>query len=195
MPSGESIKSNHSARKNWHRACSFVRQRVALARRSETFPEAFRSLGDGGKQNLANGSELSVNREKNEEATTKQARGKDQGSDSRRQNVAEGTRQRAAADRGQVTEKNKTNFFRDGGNEDWTQVHGRIRQNWDRFSEEEVSKMNGNWDHLANGLEKTYGFSQDQARDEVGRFRQENLVQSKDQTSDQKEISNSRRSH
>lgn len=54
------------------------------------------------------------------------------------------------------------------------EIKGKIRQVWGRLTDDDVAEAKGNWEKLAGSLQKTYGYTKEQAAQEVEKFRNEN---------------------
>jgi uncharacterized protein YjbJ (UPF0337 family) len=52
------------------------------------------------------------------------------------------------------------------------EVGGKIRQQWAKLTDDDVEQTRGNWDELSGRLQKTYGYTKDQAREEIEKFKQ-----------------------
>jgi len=55
----------------------------------------------------------------------------------------------------------------------WNRNRDHVRQYWDRFSETDLEMIDGNEEELINRLQKVYGYSREQAENEVNRFLQQ----------------------
>jgi uncharacterized protein YjbJ (UPF0337 family) len=51
---------------------------------------------------------------------------------------------------------------------------GKIQQAWSRLTDSDLDRLEGSWDELAGKIQKTYGYTKEEAVDEVERFRQRN---------------------
>lgn len=52
----------------------------------------------------------------------------------------------------------------------WTQVREIIREKWSNLTDEDLREINGRYDQLIARLQQRYGFSKEQAEEEVRRF-------------------------
>lgn len=52
---------------------------------------------------------------------------------------------------------------------------GKIRQMWGRLTDDDIAKAEGSWEELAGRLQKTYGYTKEQADEEVRKFKNQNL--------------------
>jgi uncharacterized protein YjbJ (UPF0337 family) len=52
----------------------------------------------------------------------------------------------------------------------WTQLKGRIRSQWGKLTDDEVSQIQGNAEILIGKLQEHYGYSREQAERELERW-------------------------
>ena len=52
------------------------------------------------------------------------------------------------------------------------ELGGKIRQQWAKLTDDDVEQTQGNWDELSGRLQKTYGYTKEQAREEIEKFKQ-----------------------
>ena len=52
----------------------------------------------------------------------------------------------------------------------WTQLKGRIRSQWGKLTDDEVSQIQGNAEVLIGKLQEHYGYSREQAERELERW-------------------------
>ena len=52
----------------------------------------------------------------------------------------------------------------------WTEAKGKIRQQWAKLTDDDVSKMKGTYEELAGKLQASYGYKTDQAKKEIDAF-------------------------
>lgn len=52
----------------------------------------------------------------------------------------------------------------------WTEAKGKIRQQWGKLTDDDVSKMKGTYEELTGKLQSSYGYQKDQAKKEVDAF-------------------------
>ena len=52
----------------------------------------------------------------------------------------------------------------------WKEIKGKIRQQWGKFTDDDVSKMQGTYEELTGKLQSTYGYQKDQADKEIDSF-------------------------
>lgn len=54
--------------------------------------------------------------------------------------------------------------------EEWQQLRGLIKEKWDRLSEDDLTEINGRTERLKGRLRGLYGYTQEQAEDQVEEF-------------------------
>lgn len=52
----------------------------------------------------------------------------------------------------------------------WTQLKGKIREQWGKLTDDEVDQMQGNAEMLIGKIQERYGRSREQAEQEVNRW-------------------------
>lgn len=56
----------------------------------------------------------------------------------------------------------------------WMQIKGKLRQQWGKLTDDQVTRMRGNFEELVGLLQKTYGYQKEQAQREVETFIRKN---------------------
>jgi uncharacterized protein YjbJ (UPF0337 family) len=56
----------------------------------------------------------------------------------------------------------------------WTEIKGKIRQQWGKLTDDDVAKMQGTYEELTGKLQATYGYEMDQAKIEIDTFVENN---------------------
>jgi uncharacterized protein YjbJ (UPF0337 family) len=56
----------------------------------------------------------------------------------------------------------------------WTEAKGKLRKQWGKLTDDDVSKMKGSYEELEGKLQASYGFQRDQAKKEIDSFIKEN---------------------
>lgn len=51
----------------------------------------------------------------------------------------------------------------------WKQARGQVKDWWGKLTDDDVSRVQGNRDKLVGALQERYGYSRQQAEDEVNR--------------------------
>lgn len=52
----------------------------------------------------------------------------------------------------------------------WHEVKGKIRQQWGKLTDNEVSQMKGSYEELSGLLQKSYGYKKDKVKMEIDNF-------------------------
>lgn len=52
----------------------------------------------------------------------------------------------------------------------WKELKGKVKQQWGKFTDDEVTQMKGSYDELAGVLQKKYGYGKDEAKKEIKKF-------------------------
>ena len=52
----------------------------------------------------------------------------------------------------------------------WSQLKGRVRQEWGRFSNDDVARIDGDREVLLGRLQELYGRTREEAEEEVEQF-------------------------
>jgi len=52
----------------------------------------------------------------------------------------------------------------------WKQVRGKAKQAWGRLTDNDLDRINGQAEELIGKLQEVYGYSREQAENEVERF-------------------------
>jgi uncharacterized protein YjbJ (UPF0337 family) len=52
----------------------------------------------------------------------------------------------------------------------WKEVKGKIKQQWGKLTDDEITQMKGTYDELEGHLQKKYGYQKDQAKTEIEKF-------------------------
>lgn len=52
----------------------------------------------------------------------------------------------------------------------WKELKGRVRQTWAKLTDDDVERVNGNFEELSGRLQKSYGYTKDQANAEIEKF-------------------------
>ena len=54
--------------------------------------------------------------------------------------------------------------------EKWNMISSEVRKTWDRFTDNDVEEIQGNYDILISKLQEKYGYTSQEASQEVNRF-------------------------
>ena len=52
----------------------------------------------------------------------------------------------------------------------WKQLKGKVKQQWAKLTDDEIAEMEGSYEELQGLLQKTYGYQQDKAKQEINDF-------------------------
>jgi uncharacterized protein YjbJ (UPF0337 family) len=52
----------------------------------------------------------------------------------------------------------------------WKQLKGKVKQQWGRLTDDELDVINGRYDELAGLIQERYGYSRDEAVNELDMF-------------------------
>ncbi len=52
----------------------------------------------------------------------------------------------------------------------WMQIRGDVKRNWGKLTDDDLTMINGDQDKLIGRLQERYGYSREQAEQEVRRF-------------------------
>lgn len=52
----------------------------------------------------------------------------------------------------------------------WKEVKGKIKQQWGKFTDDDIAKMKGTYDELAGKIQATYGHQKEKSREEIDAF-------------------------
>jgi uncharacterized protein YjbJ (UPF0337 family) len=52
----------------------------------------------------------------------------------------------------------------------WKQIKGKVKQQWGRLTDDELEQMSGTYDELAGLIQERYGYSRDEAINELDMF-------------------------
>lgn len=52
----------------------------------------------------------------------------------------------------------------------WKQIKGRVKQQWGRLTDDELDVMTGSYDELAGLIQERYGYSREEAMNELDMF-------------------------
>lgn len=56
----------------------------------------------------------------------------------------------------------------------WTEIKGKLRQQWGKLTDDDISQMQGTYEELEGRLQKTYGYEKERARKEIDEFLDKN---------------------
>jgi uncharacterized protein YjbJ (UPF0337 family) len=56
----------------------------------------------------------------------------------------------------------------------WHQIKGQLKQQWAKFTDDEIAKMTGSYEELQGSLQKKYGYEKEEAKKQVDAFLKKN---------------------
>ena len=56
----------------------------------------------------------------------------------------------------------------------WKEMAGKVKQQWGKLTDDDVTQINGSYEELQGRLQKTYGYEKDQAKKEIDAFGKKN---------------------
>jgi uncharacterized protein YjbJ (UPF0337 family) len=62
----------------------------------------------------------------------------------------------------------------------WKELKGKVKQQWGDLTDDEVSKMKGNYEELRGVLQKKYGYDQERSEKEIEKFVKRNHLDESD---------------
>jgi uncharacterized protein YjbJ (UPF0337 family) len=58
----------------------------------------------------------------------------------------------------------------------WKQLKGKLKQQWGKFTDDDIATMEGNYEELEGLLQKRYGYAADKAETEINTFIEKNKI-------------------
>lgn len=52
----------------------------------------------------------------------------------------------------------------------WKQIKGEVKTQWGKLTDDELEQVEGQYDKMIGKLQEKYGYSREEAEDEVGEF-------------------------
>ena len=52
----------------------------------------------------------------------------------------------------------------------WKQIKGKVKQQWGRLTDDELEQLSGSYDELAGLMQERYGYSREEAMNELDMF-------------------------
>ncbi|BAH38044.1 MAG TPA: CsbD family protein [Gemmatimonas aurantiaca] len=53
----------------------------------------------------------------------------------------------------------------------WTQVKGKMKEQWGKLTDDELDQMEGKWEQLSGLIQQRYGEAKDKVEEELNRYR------------------------
>lgn len=61
----------------------------------------------------------------------------------------------------------------------WKEAKGKIKQQWGKITDDEITQMKGSYEELEGTLQKKYGYKKDEAKQQLDTFIKANKWQDK----------------
>jgi uncharacterized protein YjbJ (UPF0337 family) len=58
----------------------------------------------------------------------------------------------------------------------WNIIKGKVKQQWGKLTDDDVTQVQGSYDILSGTLQKKYGYQKDQAEKEINSFLDKNSL-------------------
>lgn len=52
----------------------------------------------------------------------------------------------------------------------WNEVKGKVKQQWGKLTDDDITQINGSYEELEGRLQKVYGYQKDQVKKELDEF-------------------------
>lgn len=52
----------------------------------------------------------------------------------------------------------------------WNEIKGKIKQQWGKLADDDVTQMEGTYEELSGKLQKTYGYKKEETQKEIDGF-------------------------
>lgn len=56
----------------------------------------------------------------------------------------------------------------------WTELKGKVKQQWGKLTDDDLTQINGSYQELEGKLQKAYGYQKDQLQKELDEFSKQN---------------------
>lgn len=56
----------------------------------------------------------------------------------------------------------------------WKEISGKVKQQWGKLTDNDLTQINGSYEELEGKLQKTYGYEKDKAKKEIDDFFKKN---------------------
>jgi len=56
----------------------------------------------------------------------------------------------------------------------WNEIKGKLKKNWGKLTDDEITQMQGSYDELKGVLQKKYGYQKEEVEHKIDRFLNEN---------------------
>jgi len=52
----------------------------------------------------------------------------------------------------------------------WKEIKGKLKQQWGKFTDDQIDEMEGTYEELEGALQKNYGYQKDEAKKQINNF-------------------------
>jgi len=52
----------------------------------------------------------------------------------------------------------------------WKEIKGKLKQQWGKLTDDQITQMNGSYEELQGALEKNYGYQKEEAKNQIKTF-------------------------
>jgi len=70
----------------------------------------------------------------------------------------------------------------------WTQIKGKVKEQWGKLTDDDLTQINGKRDQLVGTLQKRYGYAKDKAEEDIKLFEKKFTSNDVDVDVDDKDI-------
>ena len=63
----------------------------------------------------------------------------------------------------------------------WEKIKGKIKQEWGKFTDDEIARMKGEYQELYGEIQKKYGYKKEKAEEELNAFLKKNFEKDYDE--------------
>ncbi len=56
----------------------------------------------------------------------------------------------------------------------WKEIKGKLKQQWGKLTDDDITQMQGSYEDLSGKLQKVYGYQKDEAKKEIDSFLEKN---------------------
>lgn len=57
----------------------------------------------------------------------------------------------------------------------WNEVKGKVKQQWGKLTDDDITQINGSYEELEGRIQKVYGYQKDQVKKELDDFAKRHL--------------------
>jgi uncharacterized protein YjbJ (UPF0337 family) len=59
----------------------------------------------------------------------------------------------------------------------WKEAKGKVKQQWGKLTDDDITQMKGSYEELAGTLQKRYGYQKEQVKKEIDQFIDDNSLE------------------